>query len=553
MRKPFTLLAASLLAVLFCAAGLACGKSKSKSKFIFLPPPGDPTNAVFKANRVVEVSIELAPGDWDLLRHEGRGLVTTFSGCSSEFTYTYFAATATIDGERIENVAVRKKGFLGSLSVLRPSIKINFGKIIDGQTWSGMKRMTLNNDLQDPSHTHQVMSYALFRKAGTVAPRCNFAHVTVNGVDLGVYSHVEAIKKPFLARHFNDNTGNLYEGQLADFTPELVSRFQRKTNKTIPDRSDLDRITQALETDNAGLLAALEQVIDVDSFLTFWAMEVISGHWDGYDSNRNNFYFYIDPETGLAHFIPWGTDGAFNEGNPFTPNTPVSVFAMSKIAYRLYNCPETRPLYIDRLRSLLDDVWNEGALLAEVDRIEQLVPCDAGAVQRQRDFIMKRRNDILAEISGNGPDWPFPFSSQAPVYREPLPISGTFSATWGSPDNFVTNGNVSMTMTLGGVPQVFSAVYNSAGADNGKASIIFICFRATGNDLAIFLNIPPSFVGPGDVEFHGFETVGMILEIDPIGDPRLLGFIGDGTITFDAAGTTPGDEVSGSFNALMPQ
>jgi len=58
------------------------------------------------------------------------------------------------------------------------------------------------------------------------------------------------------------------------------------------------------------------------------------------------------------------------------------------------------------------------------------------------------------------------------------------------------------------------------------------------------------------VPFHGFETVGIILEIDesgPVPVPRLLGFIGDGTITFDIAGTTTGDEVSGSFNGLLSQ
>jgi hypothetical protein len=289
-------------------------------------------------------------------------------------------------------------------------------------------------------------------------------------------------------------------------------------------------------------------------------MEIITGHWDGYNGNRNNFYFYFDPETGLVHFIPWGTDGTFNEGNPFSPDAPVSVFAVSKIAYRLYNCPETRPLYLDKLTTLLNHVWDEGALLAEVDRIEQLVSCDPVAVQRQREYILKRRNEILAEISGGGQDWPFPFTSVAPVYREPLPISGTFSATWGSTDNFVTDEYVSITLAPGGVPVVFSEIYNSAGLseDGGgdKASINFICVRPGENPLLIILNTPTSFIKPGVVPFHGFETVGIIIEIDESGPtpvPRLLGFIGDGTITFDFAGTNPGDEVSGSFSAFLPQ
>ena len=236
------------------------------------------------------------------------------------------------------------------------------------------------------------------------------------------------------------------------------------------------------------------------------------------------------------------------------------MFAVSKIAYRLYNCPEIRPLYLDRLTWLLDHIWDESALLAEVDRIEGLVPCDPDAVQKQREYILNRRSDILAEISGGGADWPFPFTSEAPVYHEPLPISGTFSATWGPTDNFITNGDVSITLAPDGVPVVFSEIYNSAGlsedGDGYKASITFVCFRPGENTLLLILSTLTSFIEPGIVPFHGFETVGILMEIDesgPVPIPLLRGFIGDGSITFDVAGTTAGDEVSGSFSALLSQ
>jgi CotH kinase protein len=191
----------------------------------------DKTEEMFASDRVIDIQIQIAKEDWNILLYEGRGLATQKSRCEDGYEYTYFDATVTIDGETIENVGIRKKGYLGSLSAIRPSIKLNFQKFIDDQYFHGMKRMTLNNDKQDPSHTHQVMSYALFRRAGVIAPRANFARVTVNGEDLGIYSHVESIKKPFIARHFNDNDGNLYEGQGADFTPERVSLLERKTNE----------------------------------------------------------------------------------------------------------------------------------------------------------------------------------------------------------------------------------------------------------------------------------------------------------------------------------
>ena len=520
---------------------------------------------LFDANHLIEVEIELAQQDWDELRQEGRGLATVFSACDREFEYSYFDATVVVDGEKIEHAGVRKKGFLGSLSVFRPSLKVNFGKFIPDQSHRGMKRLTLNNDRQDLSHSHQVMSYALFSEAGVVAPRCNFARVTVNGEDLGIYSHVESIKKPFLENHFNDTNGNLYEGQGADFTPELIARFERKTNKTAidggtPDRSDLDRVTQALSVGDTELLTALEQVIDLDAFLTFWAMEVIVGHWDGYSGNRNNFYVYHDPETDLFHFIPWGTDGSFGLRHAFLPDIPTSVYAWGHIAHRLYTNPETRALYQQKLQSLLNDVWDEDALLASVDRIDRLVSPDNSTLEVQRQFISNRRADILDELTGGGPEWPYPPISRTPECQEPQAVSGSFSASWGSTENFVSNENLSLNLTVNGEAQVFTQILNSVGLeenpDNGAgslASIKVIGLREAGNPLVVVLNVMPSQVATGEVPFHGFETFGVVVELIQAEEEfKIIGYIGDGTISFDAAGTKPGDEVSGSFSGLMP-
>ena len=168
------------------------------------------SDELFDPEHLIEVNIELSDEDWQRIRYEGRSFVGTFTGCERTYDYTYVTGEVTVDGQRYDEVAVRKKGFLGSLSTERPSLKLNFGRIIEGQRHAEMKRMTLNNNKQDPSNSHQCMAYELFRKAGVIAPRCNFAHVTVNGEDLGIYTHVESIKKPFLSRHFEDVDGNLY-------------------------------------------------------------------------------------------------------------------------------------------------------------------------------------------------------------------------------------------------------------------------------------------------------------------------------------------------------
>ena len=124
-----------------------------------------------------------------------------------EKPFSYFKADVSIDGQVIKNVGVRKKGFIGSLDNYRPSLKLKFDKYEDQSPVQQMVTMTLNNNKQDISLLSQSLTYHLFRKAGVHAPRCTHAAVTVNGEYLGIYSHVESMKAPFLEREFGDASG----------------------------------------------------------------------------------------------------------------------------------------------------------------------------------------------------------------------------------------------------------------------------------------------------------------------------------------------------------
>ena len=59
-------------------------------------------------------------------------------------------------------------------------------------------------------------------------------------------------------------------------------------NHETTDRSDLIAIIEALEQPDDPLLEALSRRVDLDAFFTHWALEVITGHWDGYAGNLNN-------------------------------------------------------------------------------------------------------------------------------------------------------------------------------------------------------------------------------------------------------------------------
>ena len=131
---------------------------------------------------------------------------------------------------------VRKKGFIGSLSTARPSLKLDLGEFEEDWAFEGARRLTLNNAVSDPAVVRQCLTYSAFADAGLPAPRCGFARVTVNGVDLGLYVNLEPVKEPFLERHWGDSSGNLYEGTLSDFTPSMSGTLEAKTNEDETDR-----------------------------------------------------------------------------------------------------------------------------------------------------------------------------------------------------------------------------------------------------------------------------------------------------------------------------
>ncbi len=422
------------------------------------------SDGIFAPDKLIEVEIRMKEADWDSLRFQSRNIGTMMSGGMVDDPFTYFQTDLAIDGIEIESVGVRKKGLFGSADSERPSLKISFDEFKKQDPVDGLNRLTLNNNKQDSSQLSQFLSYQLFRKAGIHAPRSNFARVTVNGQDLGIYSHVESIDKPFLKKSFGDNSGNLYEGTLTDFHPKTIDKIEIKTNNKENDRSELKRLTEILAADGTLDVSTLKEVIDLDYFLRYWAMEGILRFWDGYASNQNNFFLYAHPENQRGYFIPWGADGSFSkDGGPFGMMNggrgPTSFYAHSILCNRLYHTDGIPELYKATSIKLLDDVWIEGELLEEIDRAEKLVTpylhrsqrATPKAIEDLREFIRGRRDVVLKELEGS----PFQVDPEPrkPMYQVSVgQVSGTFATAWQDRTN---NGrpeasNAELNLQIGG-------------------------------------------------------------------------------------------------------
>ena len=538
-----------------------------------------PSDPYFALDRVLDVSIEIAPEDWDRLRGQTRTLADILVGADcldspADDIFTWFEATVTVDGEAHTQVGVRKKGFLGSLSKVKPALKVRFDKFVDGQVLGGaMKRLTLNNAQQDPSLINTCMAYHVFAAAGLPAPRCNFATVAVNGENLGLYVHVESMKTAFLERNFSDPSGNLYEGTVSDFRPKWRGTLQKKTNEAEADWSDIDAVVAALQDSSPAGLEALADIIDIDRFLTFWATEVLIGHWDGYAGNRNNFYVYRELDAPFV-FIPWGADQVFTSiDGPFDDFvSPPSVTAHGAIAHRLYRDDAMRAAYVARLKQLLDTIWNEEELLDRADEMAAIVQQHAQAKRRTdaasdadrvRQFIRTRRAAILADLDPEPAAWPWPLASADICWPERGAFDLRFETTWGSSgsENPLGEGTVAFTeYKLGGEEQGFGLSGAIAGfeEDDGRtnknrASLSII---SLGKDFAIdvlTVSLPIDWVESGaslPIDMNAVRGYRLSLP-SPDSFPDQFELIAKGGLEFDEASTEPGAKISGQFYGTL--
>ncbi|MGV3722904.1 MAG: CotH kinase family protein [Actinomycetota bacterium] len=325
-------------------------------------PKVDDSVPFFRDGVIPRLKIQIPDGELQRLRQQNREYVRCTVVENDETTY--------------EHVGIHLKGAAGSFRGLddRPALTLNFDKYKDKQEFHDLDKIHLNNSVQDPSYLNELMSSELFLAAGVPAARTTHARVWLNGRDLGFYVLKEGFNKGFIKRHFPDPDGNLYEG---GFVQDLDGQPKLQSGSGPVDRSDVKAVVAACrEGDPAKRWERLQQVVDIDQFLSFMALELLTCHWDGYCNNRNNYRYYFEPKSGKIHFFPHGMDQMFADPNASVLNVPGAM-----VAGAVMSNPEWRGRYRDRLTELI-------RLFSPVDGLHQRL-----------DTHHQRIRPVLAELN----------------------------------------------------------------------------------------------------------------------------------------------------------
>jgi hypothetical protein len=280
---------------------------------------------------------EFEPEEWENLKKDNR---------------RYAECTMIQEGGtyRDEHVAVKLKGSAGSFQGPdgKPGLTLNFDKYKGSDRFFGQKRMHLNNCAQDGTYLMEQIAGEIARKCGVPASRCSHAFVKWHGRDLGLYVVKEAFTKEFLAKFFSNVDGDLYDGGFVHEVDESCEKDQGDYRN----KENLKQLLAACRQQDAQKRwAAIDQIVNVEAYITFTALESILSHWDGYNFNRNNYRFYQDPKTNKFVFFLHGMDQTFGDAN-----APAVRDSGSMVGQAIFSNPAWRGKYRERVELIYDQV-----------------------------------------------------------------------------------------------------------------------------------------------------------------------------------------------------
>ena len=272
---------------------------------------------VFADNSLSRIDLKMSVVDLELIFED----LTSNKEYPAMFVYSRGNKTDTV-----QKVGFKLKGGNASTrNITKKSFEVVFNSFNKSSNFHNLKRLKLNAQEKDPTMIRAKLASDLFHEMKVVTPRTNHVEVYINGTYYGLYLNEELVNEQFLATHFDNKNGNLYEikenGSLGYLGVE-ANRYKvlqdgkrvygLKTNVSRDDYSDLANFINRLHlSDESTFQEAMERTFNVDMFLRTLAVDIFIGNWAGYSYSMGNYYLYHNPRTDKFEYIPYRLEDTF--------------------------------------------------------------------------------------------------------------------------------------------------------------------------------------------------------------------------------------------------
>ena len=369
---------------------------------------------LYDLNTIQSIEIVFAQSNWDQL------LDAEKAGNDGYI----MASSVTINGTTFDSVGVKYKGnSTYSANQVKNPFHIELDTYKD-QDYQGYKDIKLSNVAKDPSFLREVLSYQIIRQY-MVAPKSNYANVTVNGTLIGLYSNSEAISKTFLKTYLNSKNNTFIKcnpidgaGPQSTDLPDLVYYGTDSANyeeayelKSDFGWADLIALTDTLSNNSS----AIESILDVDRALWMLALDNVLVNLDSYiGAFTQNYYLY---QSDFNQFIPviWDLNesfGVFSMTGTVSLNNTTSKAQMTHLLHandsgwplikELLAIPMYKRMYLAHIKTILLENFDNGSYISTAQTLQTLISASVQADNNKfytyANFTANLNSDI-----GGGP------------------------------------------------------------------------------------------------------------------------------------------------------
>jgi spore coat protein H len=327
-------------------------------------------------------------------------------------------------GERFQTVGIRYRGngtYINSLFGSKQSYKVDLNRVKKGQTIGGVTTLNFVNSIPDFSYLKDALAQKLFRELGAVSPRTAYAYLTVDvpgqftNQALGLFVLIEDIDGIFAKDRFGSKSVPIFKPVTYDLFADwgkdwsaYKEIYDLKTKATAEQLARVPEFAQLVShASDEDFARKLPEFLDLEEYAAFVAGHVLTSSYDGYLSNGQNYYVYLDPTSNKFGFIPWDQDhgwGEFGYVSKAEKRETASIWKPSaydnKFLKRVMKVGAFREVYRRKLEQGLAGPFTVERLDREIDVLAAAI---RPAIEAESDFRLKRFEIAISTNWVSGP------------------------------------------------------------------------------------------------------------------------------------------------------
>lgn len=269
------------------------------------------------------------------------------------------------DGQFYDNVRVYLHG-QSSRGFPKKSYNIDLHPGYNFKWAEGQPRaddINLMTTYPDKAQMRNILAYETYRDADCAYHWVIPVRVQQNGQFWGTAHLMENGDADWLVRMGLNSQGALYKMYNSFSSPGDVTYGAEKKTRKDEDNDDLLALYNGLSASGESPRRYLYDHVDVAQVVNFLAARVITGDTD---CCHKNYYLYCDTgRTNLWQMWPWDVDLSFGRrwishltywDQNLIANTPLFIGSGNRLPQTIFDIPETRQMYLRRVRTLMDEL-----------------------------------------------------------------------------------------------------------------------------------------------------------------------------------------------------